>query len=100
MLQLLSLHECSDRWPVVDTGSSDTWVVSTICEACFVSLSGDHTISPPPFFPAVASHTKNSSFSPAGIDVDLLYGDSNTATHASGVIGRDIVGLAGLALKV
>lgn len=33
------------------------------------------------------------------MNVDLRYGDSRTGTHASGAIGKDTVGIAGLILE-
>lgn len=38
------------------------------------------------------------ALSPSGEDVQLLYGDSHTGTHASGPIGTDTVGVAGLSI--
>ncbi|KAJ7445989.1 aspartic peptidase domain-containing protein [Mycena galericulata] len=65
---------------VLDTGSSDLWIASDACTDCQTNV---------PLFP-------QASFVPAGVDVDLLYGDSLTGTHASGVVGTDEVTFAGL----
>ena len=68
---------------VVDTGSSDLWVVSDACTGnCSASA---------PLYP-------QATFQSTGLDVRLLYGDSSTGTHAYGPIGKDTVGLAGLTL--
>jgi hypothetical protein len=39
------------------------------------------------------------SFQPSGLDVRLEYGDSLTGTFAQGLVGMDVVGLAGLQLQ-
>ncbi|KAJ7182951.1 aspartic peptidase domain-containing protein [Mycena crocata] len=67
---------------VIDTGSSDLWIASDACKSCKTNL---------PLFP-------QASFTQAGMDVDLRYGDSLTGTHASGVIGTDEVTFAGLTI--
>ncbi|KAH7925266.1 acid protease [Leucogyrophana mollusca] len=70
---------------VLDTGSSDLWVLSTACGAgC---SSGTQ-----PLYPL-------STFHAANMQAQLLYGDSMTGTHASGPIGYDTVCLAGLVLE-
>jgi hypothetical protein len=38
------------------------------------------------------------SFRPSGLDVAMIYGDSTTGTFATGTIGEDTIGLAGLTL--
>jgi len=68
---------------VVDTGSSDLWVVSDACT--------DNCSASAPLYP-------QATFQSAGLDVRLMYGDSSTGTHAYGPIGKDTVGLAGLTL--
>ncbi|KAJ7489027.1 aspartic peptidase domain-containing protein [Mycena latifolia] len=67
---------------VLDTGSSDLWIASDACTNCAKTI---------PLFP-------QSSFTQAGMAVKLLYGDSLTGTHASGVIGTDAVSFAGLTI--
>ncbi|KAF7369314.1 Peptidase A1 domain-containing protein [Mycena venus] len=67
---------------VLDTGSSDLWMVSDACKTCQTSL---------PLLP-------QASFVQAGMDVDLLYGDSLTGTHAAGIIGTDAVTFAGISI--
>ncbi|KAF8962099.1 aspartic peptidase domain-containing protein [Flammula alnicola] len=69
---------------ILDTGSSDLWIMS---DACTRGCAGDVTLYP------------QSSFRYAGQDVKLLYGDSKSGTFASGIIGGDTVDLAGLALQ-
>ena len=65
----------------LDTGSADLWVVSTQCtDECTTSVP----------------LSKKSSFHPTGQQVQLLYGDSRTGTHAAGTIGTDNVSIAGL----
>ncbi|KAF8125420.1 aspartic peptidase domain-containing protein [Boletus edulis] len=70
---------------VLDTGSSDLWVLSTSCQD---SCSSNST----PLYPAT-------SFRPANLDSTLTYGDSKTGTYARGPIGSDFVSLAGLGLQ-
>ncbi|KAG8221443.1 aspartic peptidase domain-containing protein [Butyriboletus roseoflavus] len=70
---------------VLDTGSSDLWVLSTSCQETCSSTKV-------PLYPL-------SSFRPAHLDAKLLYGDSNTGTYAQGPIGSDSVSLAGLNLQ-
>ncbi|KAJ7195986.1 aspartic peptidase domain-containing protein [Mycena rebaudengoi] len=65
---------------VLDTGSSDLWVVSDACKNCPSTV---------PLFP-------QTSFSSNGPDVQLLYGDSRTGTHAFGLVGTSNVSFAGL----
>lgn len=69
---------------VLDTGSSDLWVVS---DACTGNCS-----STVPLYP-------QASFQGTGLDAKLMYGDSSTGTHAYGPIGQDTVGLAGINLQ-
>ncbi|KAH9837973.1 acid protease [Rhodofomes roseus] len=69
---------------VLDTGSSDLWVVSDAC-------SGECTDSVVPLY-SIAS------LNDTGLDVLLLYGDSRTGTYASGPIGQDSVGIGGLSV--
>lgn len=77
-----------------DTGSSDLWVLSTACnDNCFGLFASTNVNNTPEFYAM-------DDFLSAGLDVSLLYGDSSTATHASGLIGQDAVGIANLALRV
>ncbi|KAI0354103.1 acid protease [Trametes cingulata] len=69
---------------IIDTGSSDLWLVS---DGCSSHCSATNV----PLY----SHA---SLTPAGQDVSLLYGDSRTGTHASGPIGTDTVSIAGLSV--
>lgn len=69
---------------VLDTGSSDLWVVSDKCShGCLSSQSA---------YP-------QASFQYSGADAELLYGDSTSGTAALGMIGKDTVSLAGLTLQ-
>ncbi|PCH37131.1 acid protease [Wolfiporia cocos MD-104 SS10] len=70
---------------VLDTGSSDLWLVSDAC-------SGDCKSA------GVSLYSQN-SLQPTGLDVQLLYGDSRTGTRASGPIGLDTVDIANLAIS-
>ncbi|EIM84055.1 acid protease [Stereum hirsutum FP-91666 SS1] len=69
---------------VLDTGSSDLWILSDACSNCSSTASI-------PLYPT-------SSFQNSGLSVQLLYGDSQTGTHADGPIGKDTAGVAGLTL--
>ncbi|KAF9042966.1 aspartic peptidase domain-containing protein [Panaeolus papilionaceus] len=73
---------------ILDSGSSDTWVMSDAClQDCMVS--GDN---PVPLYP-------QANYRPSGLDVEMLYGDSQTGTSAKGTIGQDTFEMAGLALQ-
>ncbi|KAJ7072047.1 aspartic peptidase domain-containing protein [Mycena amicta] len=67
---------------VLDTGSSDLWVASDACTTCDTTL---------PLFP-------QSTVAQTGLDVELLYGDSLTGTHAAGIIGSDAVVFGGISV--
>ncbi|KAJ7599122.1 aspartic peptidase domain-containing protein [Mycena floridula] len=69
---------------VLDTGSSDLWVVSDNCKTCTTDGLPVYSVS---------------GFKPTGLDVTLLYGDSQTGTHAYGPIGTDSVHLGDLNLS-
>ncbi|KAG9309609.1 aspartic peptidase domain-containing protein [Chiua virens] len=77
---------------VLDTGSSDLWVLSTSCEQTCSSSSNKNNSQKIQFYPPT-------SFRSAGIGTTLIYGDSTTGTYAKGPIGSDSVSLAGLALQ-
>ncbi|KAJ3572338.1 hypothetical protein NP233_g3142 [Leucocoprinus birnbaumii] len=68
---------------LIDTGSSDLWVVSDACTTGCDDASG---------IPLIPHSVVNST----GIDVSLLYGDSGTGTYAYGIIGNGNVDLAEL----
>lgn len=72
-----------------DTGSADMWILSDACKTC-----SDTQRSPPglDLYPMDELHRVT--------DVELFYGDSRTGTQASGVLGSDSVGVAGLSVKV
>ncbi|KAF9223072.1 acid protease [Gyrodon lividus] len=70
---------------VLDTGSSDLWVLSTSCQ-------GACSAGKVPLYPLTTFH-------PANLDAALIYGDSMTGTHATGPIGYDLVSIAGLGLQ-
>ena len=67
-----------------DTGSADLWVVT---DRCGDSCSHANV----PLYP-------HGDLTQAGQDVHLLYGDSRTGTHATGPIGTDTVGIAGMSV--
>ena len=74
-----------DPFHLLDTGSSDLWVLSSPCSTdCFATAI--------PLYPLT-------SFQPSGLDVRLEYGDSLTGTFAQGPIGMDVVDFAGLRLQ-
>jgi hypothetical protein len=69
---------------VLDTGSSDLWVISDACTGnCSASI---------PLYP-------QATFQSTGLNAKLNYGDSSTGTYADGPVGKDTVGLAGLTLQ-
>ncbi|KAG2151653.1 aspartic peptidase domain-containing protein [Suillus bovinus] len=70
---------------VLDTGSSDLWVLSNICQG--TCSSANTTLYPP------------NTFHDIGLDAALVYGDSKTGTYARGIVGYDAVSLAGLTLQ-
>ncbi|PFH49467.1 hypothetical protein AMATHDRAFT_63168 [Amanita thiersii Skay4041] len=70
---------------VLDTGSSDLWVIS---DACSTGCATGNL----PTYP-------QASFNSTGVEAQLLYGDSQTGTHAFGLIGTDTASLAGLTLQ-
>ncbi|EGN94451.1 hypothetical protein SERLA73DRAFT_188362 [Serpula lacrymans var. lacrymans S7.3] len=69
---------------VLDTGSSDLWILS--------SASGANGSSSVPLYDP-------STFQPSDLEARLEYGDSLTGTHAFGPIGFDSVSLAGITLS-
>ncbi|KAF8476662.1 aspartic peptidase domain-containing protein [Russula ochroleuca] len=71
---------------ILDTGSSDLWVVSDACN----STVCENTNMPP--YPSA-------DIKPAGGSVTLLYGDSSTGTHASGPVAQDVAAIAGLSMS-
>jgi hypothetical protein len=69
---------------VLDTGSSDLWVISDTCSGnCSASV---------PLYP-------QATFQSTGLGARLLYGDSSTGTHAFGLVGKDTVGLVDFMLQ-
>jgi len=70
---------------VLDTGSSDLWVMSDECktETCASSTSTPYN---------------SESARLTGADVNMGYGDSKTGTHAIGPIVLDTVSVAGLSM--
>ncbi|KII85648.1 hypothetical protein PLICRDRAFT_126387 [Plicaturopsis crispa FD-325 SS-3] len=73
---------------LLDSGSSDLWVVSSDCKNCTVSN-----------VPAYSVSSSFSSASPQGLSARLLYGDSFTGTHAYGPIGMDSVSVGGVDIQ-
>src|ERR1700761_4761131 len=75
---------------VSDTGSSDLWIVSTACTSPSC-LNGTSSIP----YPAAQVQ---SPVAGKNVNVDLLYGDSLTGTHANGPVGMDTCTIAGLSM--
>jgi hypothetical protein len=71
---------------IVDTGSSDLWIISDQAMGC------THSKCDSRFY-------QTANFQPADIEARLIYGDSTTETHAYGPIGQDTVTLAGISLN-
>jgi hypothetical protein len=73
----------------VDTGSSDLWVITSACTS-------------PPCLNGTASAAYSAQIqSPIpgnDLNINLLYGDSLTGTHAAGTVGKDTGGIAGLSI--
>ncbi|KAK7442722.1 hypothetical protein VKT23_015969 [Stygiomarasmius scandens] len=71
---------------VIDSGSSDLWVISDSCatEPC---LETDIPLYSP------------NAFEPTGLIAQLLYGDSFTGTHAFGPVGKDDLSFAGMTVS-
>jgi Eukaryotic aspartyl protease len=65
---------------LLDTGSSDLWVLTSTCSADCYSATV-------PLYP-------QTSFRPSGLSVRLSYGDSRTGTYAQGPVGLDTAGIA------
>ncbi|KAK0493551.1 aspartic peptidase domain-containing protein [Armillaria luteobubalina] len=68
----------------LDTGSSDLWAISDVCDS--ESCTTDVSLYP------------QKSFTSTGLEAQLFYGDSRSATYALGTIGQDTVSLAELHL--
>ncbi|KAF9531489.1 aspartic peptidase domain-containing protein [Crepidotus variabilis] len=69
---------------IIDTGSSDLWVMS---DACADGCTGAAKLFP------------QATFKSADIGISLNYGDSSTATFALGLAGTDTVDVAGITLQ-
>ncbi|KAJ3738835.1 aspartic peptidase domain-containing protein [Lentinula detonsa] len=83
---------------VIDTGSSDLWVISDICASpdCTRTRYQDNfnrtklqLYSQNSSLSGSNSSVPNSGFHSSSYPVSLFYGDSLTGTHAFGVIGTD-----------
>ncbi|KAH9991300.1 aspartic peptidase domain-containing protein [Russula vinacea] len=71
---------------ILDTGSSDLWVVS---DACHTAVCEKTNMPPYPL----------ANVTPAGGSCTLLYGDSSTGTHAIGPVAQDVGAIAGLSMS-
>ncbi|OCH91757.1 acid protease [Obba rivulosa] len=69
---------------VLDTGSSDLWLVSDTCTPNCTNVGV-------PLYSQASLHS-------TGLEVHLLYGDSRTGTQAVGPIGIDSAGISGLSV--
>ena len=71
-----------------DTSSSDLWTLSdAYLSGCTNEKNNLVCIYP------------QSTFKSSGLDVEMEYGDSQTGTFAWGMIGNNIVDLAGITLQ-
>ncbi|KAG6916182.1 hypothetical protein DXG01_008112 [Tephrocybe rancida] len=79
------LREHINNAALLDTGSSDLWVVTDACGAG--TCKG-----------ASVGRYPSSKERPSGTNITLLYGDSTTGTSASGIVGLDTASVATVAM--
>lgn len=72
---------------LLDTGSSDTWLVSTSSSLSNATLAN-------PFNVSLYDPIKSTSFQSITAEAKLYYGDASTRTHAFGIVGRENVEIA------
>ncbi|KAF5391271.1 hypothetical protein D9757_001965 [Collybiopsis confluens] len=80
---------------IVDTGSSDFWMISDTCNLSTCARLPRQSGNDPQLYPESSSYThpnvSESDFRSTYLAASLLYGDSRTGTQASGVIGSSNV---------
>ncbi|KAF7336250.1 Peptidase A1 domain-containing protein [Mycena venus] len=86
-IQLGNTSTLVDLGVIIDTGSSDLWVITSDCVANACANSQK------------TAHVPAGSLTKTGANVTMRYGDSTTGTFASGPVAMDTVSIAGVAIE-